>query len=78
MLYPTGEPERVRFSRIIGFESSSERLALAWEDFCASYNGVSEDEAHLSRAQTMRALVGLDPELKSLVPDDALSSMICR
>jgi hypothetical protein len=77
-LYPTGETEKERVSRIIGFEPSSERLALAWEDFCASYNGVSGDEDHLSREQTMRALIGLDPELKSLVPDDALSSMLCR
>jgi hypothetical protein len=78
MLYPTGETEKERFSRIIGFEPPSERLALAWEDFCASYNGVSGDEDHLSKAQTMRALVGLDPELKALVPDDALTSMLCR
>jgi hypothetical protein len=76
-LYPTGETERERFSRVIAFESS-QRLALAWEDFCASYNGEAGDEDHLSRAQTVRALVGLDPELKALVPDDALSSMLCR
>jgi len=77
VLYPTGETERERFSRIIAFESS-QRLALAWENFCASYNGESGDEYHLSRAQTMRALVGLDPELKALVPVDALSSTLCR
>jgi hypothetical protein len=77
-LYPTGETESERFSRIVGFNSPAERLALAWDDFCASYNGVSGDEDHLSRIQTMRALVGLDPELKALVPDDALSSRVCR
>lgn len=78
-LYPTGETERERFSRIIGFNTLSERLARAWEDFCASYNGVPADEAHLSQAQTIRALVGLDPELKALIPDnDALSSKLCR
>ena len=78
MLYPTGQTEKERFSRITGLESSSQRLALAWEDFCASYNGIPGDEDHLGQAQTMRALVALDPELKSLVPDDALSSTICR
>lgn len=77
-LHPTGETERERFSRIIGFNAPSERIAHAWEDFCASYNGESGVEDHLSRAQTMRALVGLDPELKSLVPDDVLSSTLCR
>lgn len=78
MLYPTGQTERERFSRIVGFKPPAERLALAWEDFCASYNGIPEDEDHLSQAQTTRALVGLDPELKALVPDDALSSTHCR
>lgn len=77
-MYPTGETERERFYRISGFESSSQRLAFAWEDFCATYNGASGDEEHLSQAQTMRALAGLDPELKALVPDDALPANFCR
>jgi len=77
-MYPTGETEKERLSSIIGFGSSSERLARAWEDFCASYNGISEDEDHLSQERTMRALGGLDPELKALVDDAALSSGLCR
>lgn len=77
-LYPTEEPEAERFARAVGYEPPSVRLALAWEDFCASYNGDSGDGEHLSQAQTIRALVGLDPELKALMPQDSISSMLCH
>jgi hypothetical protein len=77
-LYPTEKREAERFSRAFGFEPPAERLAHAWQDFCASYNGAPPDEEHLSQDQTMRALRGLDPELKTLIPDDAISTQFCR
>ncbi|MGB7924590.1 MAG: hypothetical protein WCF57_15220 [Pyrinomonadaceae bacterium] len=77
-LYPTAETNAERFSRAFGYEPPSKRLALAWQDFCASYNGGPPDEEHLSQDQTIRALLGLDPELKALIPDDAISTRLCR
>lgn len=77
-LNPTEEASARRFSRAFGYEPPSERLAHAWQDFCASYNGDSQDSEHLSQDQTLRALPGLDPELKALIPDDADSIRLCR
>jgi hypothetical protein len=77
-LHPTGEADVVRFSRAFGYETPSERLALAWQEFCAPYDGDPGDEEHLSRNQTVRTLLRLDPELKTLVPDDAISKRLCR
>lgn len=77
-LYPKDEPEAERFARAVGYEPHSVRLARAWEDFCASYNGDARDEEHLSQAQTIRALFGLDPEFKALLPQDAISSPHCQ
>ena len=77
-LHPTDEADAVRFSRVFGYETPSERLARAWEDFCASYEGDHGDEEHLGRNQTVRALLRLDPELRTLVPDDASSKRLCR
>lgn len=76
-LHPTEVRDAERFSRVFGYESPSERLARAWEDFCASYNYDPGDEEHLSQYQTIRALVGLDPELKALVPNDPVFSPPC-
>lgn len=73
-LKPTREAEAERLSRGLEYEPPSVRLARAWEDFCASYYGFSGDEYHLSHEQTIRALVGLDPTLKGLVPDDLAAS----
>ena len=78
-LSPTEEPDTERFSHVFGYESPTERLAYAWEDFCASYNGGDAgDEEHLSQNQTIRALVGLDPELKALVPGDTVFAPLCH
>lgn len=77
-LRPTGEGRAERFSRAFGYEPHSERLAQAWKDFCASYNGGPVDEEHLNQYQTFRALLGLDPELKELIPEDATSTQLCR
>ncbi len=78
VLHPTGERSAERFSRPFGYQPMSERLANAWKEFCASYNGDPLDEVHLSWYQTMRVLPGLDPELKSLIPDDATTAQPCR
>jgi hypothetical protein len=77
-LHPTEETSVERFSRVFDYEPPAERLARAWEDFCASYNGDSPDDEHLSQDQTIRALLGLDPELKALIPGDAISTRLCR
>lgn len=77
-LHPTNEANAVRFSRAFGYDPPAERLVRAWQDFCASYNGDLRDGEHLSQTHTVRALVGLDPELKALVPDEAISTRLCR
>ena len=77
-IHSTDQANALRFARASGYEPLSERLAHAWQDFCASYNGVSPDAEHLSQDQTFRALLGLDPELKALIPDDAISTRLCR
>jgi hypothetical protein len=77
-LYPTEEQNAQRFAGAFGYEPSSKRLAHAWQDFCTSYNGGPPDEEHLSQDQTLRALLGLDPELKAMIPEDAISMKVCR
>lgn len=77
-LHPTGEANLVRFSRAFGYDPPAKRLTSAWQDFCASYDGDLKDGEHLSQVQTVRALVSLDPELKALVPDESLSTRLCR
>jgi hypothetical protein len=77
-LHPTGEANAARFSHAFGYDPPAERLARAWQDFCASYDGDLRDGEHLNQAQTIRALVGLDPELKALVPDELMSTRLCR
>jgi hypothetical protein len=66
-LYPTDESKAERLLRTCGYELPSERLARAWDDFCASYNGYTGDTHHLSQDLTVRALAGLDPELKAFI-----------
>ncbi len=65
---PTNESTAARVSRVIGYESPTERFARAWEDFRASYNGDPGDEDHLNQHQTICALVALDSQLQSLLP----------
>jgi hypothetical protein len=77
-LHPKDEPEAERFARAVGYEPPAVRLARAWDDFCASYNGDAGDEEHLSHTQTLRALFGLDPKLKALMPQDSISSTLCH
>jgi hypothetical protein len=77
-LYPTTQTSAGRFARAFGYEPLPERLTHAWQNFCASYNGDPMDEEHLSWEQTLRTLPGLDPELKALIPDDAISPSLCR
>lgn len=77
-LRPTGRDGAERFTRAFGYEPHSERLARAWQDFCLSYNGDPADEEHPSLAQTFRVLPKFDPEFKALIPDDAISSRLCR
>jgi len=77
-LRPTGRASAERFASAFGYQPRSERLAHAWQDFCTSYNGDPADEEHLSLAQTFRLLPRLNPELKSLIPEDATSSRLCR
>ncbi|MBV9959003.1 MAG: hypothetical protein JO360_11310 [Acidobacteria bacterium] len=77
-LAPTAEPNAERFARVFGYLSPAERLALAWQNFCDSYNGAAWDEQHLSQDQTFRALLGLDPELRALIPADASAIQLCR
>lgn len=77
-LHPTEEMNKERFSRAFGYEPPGERLAHAWQDFCASYNGSPPDDEHLSQAQTLRLLLGLEPEFKALIADDAFSPRLCR
>jgi len=67
-LNPTCESVFARISRVLAYETPSERFARAWDDFCASYNGDPGDRDHLSQYQTIRALVALDPDLQSIIP----------
>jgi hypothetical protein len=77
-LRPTGRASAERFSRAFGYKPRSERLALAWQDFCLTYNADPDDDEHLSLAHTLRLLPRLNPELKALIPEDAISPRLCR
>lgn len=77
-LRPTGQAGAERFARAFGYQSRPERLARAWQDFCLSYNGDPADAEHLSLAQTFRVLARLNPEFQPLIPDDIISSRLCR
>jgi hypothetical protein len=77
-LSPSEDSAGVRFVRAVGYESHSVRLSRAWDDFCASYNGDVGDERHLSQDQMISALLGLDPELKALMPEDSVPSLFCH
>ena len=70
---PTNESTTARVSTVFGYESPEQRFAHAWEEFCASYNGDPGDDDHLTQYQTIRALLALDSELKSLMPRSARS-----
>jgi len=76
--HPTSEPNAMRFSLAFGYETPAKRLTRAWADFCASYRGDSRDDTHLSQDQTIRSLIMIDQDLKSLVPDDALGTRFCH
>lgn len=65
--YPTNESKAERLLHTCGYALPSERLEQAWEDFCASYNGFAGDGQHLSQGLLIRALAGLDPELKAFI-----------
>jgi hypothetical protein len=71
-LKPTAESKAERLSRVLGYESRDDRLLFAWDDFCASYRDYGDlgDEEHLSQGNNLRALRGLDPKLRTLVPGD--------
>jgi hypothetical protein len=77
-LHSTDQTAAERFSLALGYESPAERLARAWQDFCVSYNGGPDDREHLSPDQTFSILPGLDPDLKPLILDDAISTRLCR
>lgn len=77
-LHPTARSRAGRFSSAFGYEPRSERLSRAWQDFCISYNGDPADAEHLSQAQLFRVLPGLDPDLRALIPDDAVETRLCR
>lgn len=77
-LRPTGRAGTERFSRAFGYKPRSERLAHAWQEFCMSYNADPADEEHLSLAHTFRLLPRLNPKLKALIPEDAISPRLCR
>jgi hypothetical protein len=72
-LKPTNESATTRVSTVFGYESPEQRFARAWEEFCAAYNGDPGDVDHLTQYQTIRALLALDPELRSLMPTSARS-----
>ena len=76
-LNPTAESKAERLSRVLGYESRDTRLRFAWNDFCASYHGDygdPGDDRHLSQRDNLRALRGLDLELRTLVPGDQAPS----
>jgi hypothetical protein len=77
-LRPTARAGDERFTSAFGFGPRPERLARAWQDFCISYNGDPFDEEHLSLTQTFRVLPRLNPELRTLIKDDAISTRLCR
>lgn len=77
-LRPTARTKAERFSSALGYAPRSERLFHAWRDFCTSYNGDPADGEHLSQEQLFRVLPRLDPELKALIPEDAVETRLCR
>lgn len=80
-LNPTAESKAERLSHVLGYESSDARLRFAWADFCASYHGDYDDpgdESHLSQRDNLRALRGLDLELRTLVPGDSAAGRSSR
>lgn len=77
-LHPTARPRASRFSSAFGYEPRADRLSRAWQEFCTSYNGDPGDAEHLSQGQLFRVLPRLDPELKDLIPDDAVEPRLCR
>lgn len=77
-LRPTAQANDERFASAFGYRPRSERLALAWQDFCISYNGDPADEEHLSLAQTFRVLPKLNPNLQTLVTEEAIPTRLCR
>lgn len=78
VLRPTARADSERFTSAFGYRPRPERLASAWQDFCTSYDGDPDDEEHLSLAQTFRVLPRLNPELQTLITDDASSTRLCR
>jgi len=72
-LKPTSESMTARVSTVFGYESPEKRFERAWEEFCAAYNGDPGDDDHLTQYQTIRALLALDPDLRSLMPKSARS-----
>jgi hypothetical protein len=80
-LNPTAESKAERLSRVLGYESRDARLKFAWDDFCASYHGDYDDPGdaeHLSQRDNLRALRGLDLELRTLVPGDSAAGRSSR
>jgi hypothetical protein len=74
-LHPTKQSKAERLLYTCGYEPPSERLARAWEDFCASYHGFPGDGHHLSQGLTVRALAGLDNELKALIDSSSAATV---
>lgn len=66
-LFPIAESKAERLLRTCGYELPSELRARSLEGLCASYNGFTGDPDHLSQELTIRALAGLDPELKTFI-----------
>jgi hypothetical protein len=80
-LNPTAESKAERLSRVLGYESPDARLRFAWDNFCATYHGDygdPGDEEHLSQRDNLRALRGLDLELRTLVPGDSAAGQPSR
>jgi hypothetical protein len=80
-LNPTAESKAERLSRVLGYESRDARLRFAWDEFCASYHGDYGDPGdaeHLSQEENLRALRGLDLELRTLVPGDSAAGRSSR
>jgi hypothetical protein len=67
-LHPTGESTWGRLNEALGNESSAERLSHGWASFCDAYYASDQsDDDHLSATETVRALLGADPELVDLM-----------
>jgi hypothetical protein len=67
-LHPTSESTWKRLSEALGNESSVERLSHGWASFCDAYYASDQsDGEHLSANETLRALLGADPELVDIM-----------